>query len=86
MTLITHATVKRTAKLHIQNASVINPLGALYTSDFMSNFNCDFMCNSMADAILCPNRNHNRLHVLCDFICDFGYNYFKFEQATVKRA
>jgi hypothetical protein len=26
MTLKTHATVKRTSKLHIQNASVINPL------------------------------------------------------------
>jgi hypothetical protein len=27
MTLKTHATWKRTSKLHIQNASVINPLG-----------------------------------------------------------
>jgi hypothetical protein len=32
MTLKTHATVKRTPKLHIQNASVINPLQDIYSA------------------------------------------------------
>jgi hypothetical protein len=30
MTLKTHATVKRTPKLHIQNASVIDPKAAIH--------------------------------------------------------
>jgi hypothetical protein len=42
MTSKTHLTVKRRSKLHIQNASVIDPLGVDYTCVLDAQFECAF--------------------------------------------